>query len=231
MAGAASLARGKSALKNGGALKFREAAAPMPLIAILRGLQPARAEGVAHALVDAGFRIIEIPLNRDVALEAMRIVVGVVPPPVVVGAGTVLTRAQAREAHDAGAQILVMPHLDRGVVEEGRRLGLAVMPGVMTPTEAFAALDLGADALKLFPAEAVGADGLRALRAVLPSSQAQIYAVGGVAPEMLGAWCEVGADGFGIGGALFTPAFSDEEIGLRARAFVAAWRSVKGIGE
>ena len=217
-------------MKNGGALKFREGcggdAARRHFARAAAGARRRR----ARALVDAGFRIIEIPLNRDVALEAMRIVVGVVPPSVVVGAGTVLTRAQAREAHD-GCADMVMPHLDLGVVEEGRRLGLAVMPGVMTPTEAFAALDLGADALKLFPAEVVGADGLKALRAVLPSSQAPIYAVGGVTPETMGAWREAGADGFGIGGALFTPAFSDDEIGLRARAFVAAWRSVKGTGE
>lgn len=211
---------------SGGVLTFREAQAAMPLVAILRGLEPARAEGVARTLVGAGFRIIEIPLNGDGALEAMRFVIRAVPSSVVVGAGTVLTRAQAQAAHDAGAQILVTPHLDGGVMEEGCRLGVAVMPGVMTPTEALTAVRLGADALKLFPAEVVGPAGLAALKAVMPSSATPIYAVGGVTPETMGAWRKAGADGFGIGGALFKPAFGDDEIGARARAFTAAWRSL-----
>lgn len=199
----------------------------MPLVAILRGLQPARAEGVAQALISAGFCIIEIPLNRDGALEAIRIVSGAAPRSVVVGAGTVLTPAQARDARGAGAQILVMPHLDSGVIEEGRQLGLAVMPGIMTPTEAFQAQAAGVDALKLFPAEIVGPAGLKALRSVLPSSKAPIYAVGGVTPETMRLWYEAGADGFGIGSALFQPAFEDDEIASRGRAFVAAWRLLK----
>jgi 2-dehydro-3-deoxyphosphogalactonate aldolase len=207
-----------------GVVRFREAAVAMPLVAILRGLEATRAEGVARALIDAGFRIIEIPLNRDGALEAIRIISRVVPPSVVVGAGTVLTRTQAREAHDAGAQILVMPHVDRGVIEEGRQLGLAVLPGVMTPTEAFEAQALGVDALKLFPAETVGPAGLKALRSVLPSSGVPIYAVGGVTPDNMPVWRDAGAEGFGVGGALFQPAFDDPEIASRARAFVAAWR-------
>ncbi len=201
----------------------------MPLVAILRGLQVPRARGVARVLVDAGFRIIEVPLNRDDALEAMRVVIDAVPPSVVVGAGTVLRREQAQGARDAGAQILVMPHFDRALVEHTLGLGVAVMPGVMTPSEAFAAQSLGVDALKLFPAEVVGPDGLRALRAVLPSSLAPIYPVGGVSPDTMSAWRAAGADGFGLGGALFKPDFDDDEIGLRARALVAAWRSVKGI--
>jgi 2-dehydro-3-deoxyphosphogalactonate aldolase len=212
---------------NCGVVRFREAAAAMPLVAILRGLQPARAEGVAHALISAGFCIIEIPLNRDGALEAIRIVSGAAPRSVVVGAGTILTPAQARDARDAGAQILVMPHLDSGVIEEGRQLGLAVMPGIMTPTEAFQAQAAGVDALKLFPAEIVGPAGLKAFRSVLSSSRAPIYAVGGVTPENMRLWYDAGADGFGIGGALFQPAFEDDEIASRGRAFVAAWRLVK----
>lgn len=212
---------------RGGSAGFREAAATAPLVAILRGLQPGRAERVAHALVEAGFRIIEIPLNRDGALEAIRIVTRAVPRSVVVGAGTVLSRAQARDAHESGAQLLVMPHLDPDVVDEGRRLGLALMPGVMTPTEAFTAQGLSVDALKLFPAEIVGPDGLRALRSVLPSAQAAIYAVGGVTPETMQGWRDAGADGFGVGGSLFRPEFDDGEIGLRARAYVAAWNMLR----
>lgn len=205
---------------------FRRATA-MPLIAILRGLVPSRAAGVVRALEDAGFRIVEIPLNGPDALrsiaEARR-----VASTSLVGAGTVLTGEAARAAHDAGAELLVTPNVDEAVIEAGKKLGLAVMPGVMTPSEALSAHRLGVAALKLFPAEVVGPEGLKALRAVLPRPAAQIYAVGGVTPQSLRGWHEAGADGFGIGGGLFKPELSDDDIAVRARAFVAAWRVIGG---
>lgn len=211
---------------NENARALRDASVGVPLIAILRGIAPARAAGVARSLVATGFRIIEVPLNRDGALEAIHAIRQAVPADVVVGAGTVLTRADARAAYVAGARLLVMPNLDADVMDEARLLGAATVPGVMTPTEAFAARKLGADALKLFPAEVLGPDGLRALRAVLPSSEIPIYAVGGVAPETLAAWREAGADGFGIGSALFKPSFSDGDVATKAAAFVAALRRI-----
>jgi 2-dehydro-3-deoxyphosphogalactonate aldolase len=208
------------------ARQFQAAAKAMPLIAILRGVALARADGVARSLVDAGFRVIEVPVNRPGAFEAIRSIRAATPAPVMVGAGTVLTREEARAAFAAGARLLVAPNLDAEVMDEARSLGAVALPGVMTPSEAFAARKLGAHALKLFPAEVVGPQGLKALRAVLPSSQMPIYAVGGVAPETMGAWHEAGADGFGIGSALFRPEFSDADITGKAAAFVAAWRRV-----
>lgn len=204
------------------------AASKVPLVAILRGLAPARAAGTVRALVDIGFRIVEVPLNGEGALDAIAAARAAVAKDIVVGAGTVVTRDHARAAHAAGAELLVAPNLDAGVIEEGLKLGLAVMPGVLTPSEAFAAVGLGVHALKLFPAEIAGPDGLKALRAVLPKKMAAIYPVGGVTPETLRDWHEAGADGFGIGGALFKPTFSDDEVTRRARAFVAAWRAIEG---
>lgn len=200
----------------------------MPLVAILRGLQASRAPSVARALVDAGFRIIEVPLNREGALYAIDAVRRAVPDDTLVGAGTVLTPAQVHAAHAAGARLIVAPNLDAAVMAEGRALGLALMPGVMTPSEAFAARRLGVDALKLFPAEVIGPAGLNALRSVLPRLEASIYPVGGVTAETMSAWREAGADGFGIGGSLFAPELNDRDIAVRAQAFVAAWRAVEG---
>lgn len=202
---------------------FQAAAKARPLIAILRGITPSRAEGVARSLVDAGFRIIEVPVNREGAFDAIRIIRASSPAQVMVGAGTVLTREEARAAFAAGARLLVAPNLDADVMDEARVLGAVAVPGVLTPTEAFAARKLGAHALKLFPAEVVGPQGLKALRAVLASSDMPIYVVGGVAPDSMAAWREAGADGFGIGSSLFKPDFSDSEVAAKASAFVAAW--------
>ena len=206
--------------------RLSDAARAIPLVAILRGLAPQTAASIAGILVDAGLRIIEVPLNGARALDTIVAIKGAVPANVVVGAGTVLTSDDARSAAKAGAELLVMPNTNWRVMEEGRTLGLALMPGVVTPSEAFAALEMGAHALKLFPAEIVGPQGLRALRSVLP--KAAIYAVGGVTPETLRDWYEAGADGFGIGGALYKPEFDESEIRSRAGTFVRAWRALGG---
>lgn len=213
---------------SGAALSFREAVTAMPLVAILRGLSPQRAANTVRVLVTAGFRVIEIPLNRDDALDALRCAVEAAPENVVIGAGTVLTPEAVRAAKSAGARLIVTPNLDAAVMAEGRALDLPMVPGVLTPTEALAAVEFGAEALKLFPAEVVGPAGLKALRAVLPASMARIFAVGGVTPETMRAWRDAGADGFGVGSALFAPGFDDREVAARAAAFVAAWRSLGG---
>lgn len=197
-----------------------------PLIAILRGLVPARAAQTAQVLVSAGFNVIEVPLNRDGALEAISIVRRTVGDDIIVGAGTVLTADHARAAHAAGAELLVSPNLSSAMMEEGQRLGCGLIPGVMTPTEAFAALSMGAHALKLFPGEVIGPPGLRALRAVLPEAT-QIYPVGGVSARSLQDWYDAGADGFGIGSSLFKPEFTDDEIGLNALSLIEAWDAVR----
>jgi 2-dehydro-3-deoxyphosphogalactonate aldolase len=197
-----------------------------PLMAILRGLLPSRAAQTASMLASAGFNVIEVPLNRDGALEAIKIVRRAVGDDVIVGAGTVLTAEDARAAHAAGAELLVAPNLNAAMMEEGRVLGCGLMPGVMTPTEAFAALSMGAHALKLFPGEVIRPRGLRALRAVLPDS-AKVYPVGGVSAENLAEWYDAGADGFGIGSALFRPEFSDDEIGMTALSLREAWEAIR----
>lgn len=204
------------------------AAGDMPLVAVLRGLVPLRAAGTARTLVAAGFRILEVPLNGVGALEAIRAVREAVPAEIVVGAGTVLSRDDVWATRAAGGELIVAPNFDPAVMDEGRSLGLALMPGVVTPSEAFAALRAGAHILKLFPAEVVGVAGLKALRAVLRRADGLIYPVGGVSPETMGTWRDAGADGFGMGTSLFKPEYSDTDIETRARAFVAAWRAIQG---
>ncbi|MEQ1752828.1 MAG: 2-dehydro-3-deoxy-6-phosphogalactonate aldolase [Micropepsaceae bacterium] len=206
--------------------KLSDALHDLPLIAILRGLVPQRAAGTASVLVEQGFRAIEVPLNGPGALEAIHSVRAKVPTHIAVGAGTVLSRTQAQEAKKAEAEYLVMPNLDADVMHAGRDLGLSLMPGVFTPSEAFMALSLGAFALKLFPADALGCAWLKALRSVLPQSQAIIYPVSGIDAGSMRQWVEAGADGFGVGSSLFKPEFSDQEIALRASTLVSTCKQL-----
>jgi 2-dehydro-3-deoxyphosphogalactonate aldolase len=205
-----------------------EALAGVPVVAVLRGLEPSRAAGVAGALVRGGVRVMEVTLNSDGALDAIRRMRAAVPDGIVVGAGTVLRPAEVTDAKAAGAAFLVMPNLDPAVMAAGVEADLPLMPGVMTPSEAFAAVAMGASVLKLFPAEVVGPAGLKALRAVLPRRMAPIYAVGGVDVHTMTSWVEAGADGFGIGGSLFKPGFDDEDVFVRARALVEACKTAFG---
>lgn len=200
------------------------AIASLPLIAILRGLPPTDARTVGAILYDAGFRTLEVPLNRPGALECIRTLVQSLPADAVVGAGTVLTSADVDAVADAGGQLMVCPHTDPALLAQAKRRGLYCAPGIATPTEAFAALQAGAHALKLFPADMVGQGGLRALRSVLPSGT-PLWPVGGITPDSMAAWRAAGADGFGIGSQLYQPAQAPEELAHRARAYVSAWRN------
>ena len=193
-----------------------------PLVAILRGLAPADAPAIGAALFDAGFRMLEVPLNRPGALEAIRILAAMAPSDAVVGGGTMLNVDHVEQVHAAGGRLLVAPNCNTAVIRRGADLGMLCAPGVATPTEAFAALDAGAHALKIFPAEMVGPAGLKAIRTVLPPDT-PLWPVGGITPATMAAWVRAGATGFGIGGALFQPGATAEEIARRAREFVTAW--------
>lgn len=196
----------------------------LPLVAILRGLRPDEAITVGEAVVAAGFRCLEVPLNSPDPLESIARLRKALEGRALVGAGTVLDTHAARAVADAGGQLIISPNSNPAVIAETKRLGLLSLPGFFTPTEAFEALAAGADALKLFPAEVAGPAGLKAVRAVLPAAT-RVYVVGGVDPQSLQTWRTAGASGFGIGSAVFKPGQSAQQVGARARAFVDAWRA------
>lgn len=202
---------------------FQRALAQLPLVAILRGLTPAEAPAIGQALVAAGFGLLEVPLNSPEPLQSIRLLREQCPG-ALVGAGTVLTPQQVREVHAAGGQLIVSPCFDAAVVRESVALGMVALPGVLTPTEAFGALAAGAHALKLFPAEMASPAAVKALKAVLPRGT-PLLPVGGITPEGMAAWHAAGADGFGIGSALYKPGKAAAAVGETAHAFVAAWRA------
>jgi 2-dehydro-3-deoxyphosphogalactonate aldolase len=197
------------------------ALADNPLIAILRGLKPERAIAVADVLVEAGFRIIEVPLNSPDPLVSIRRIAEKYAEHVVVGAGTVLSSEDVSAVVDAGGQIIVAPNMNPRVGAKALELGAKWCPGVATPSEAFEALELGAAVLKFFPAEMIPPAAIRAMRAVLPL-QAQIAVVGGVAPDTMDEYLAAGANSFGLGSALFKPDYEMDELQERAVAFVSA---------
>lgn len=193
-----------------------------PLIAILRGVTPPEAPAVALALVEAGIAMIETPLNSPDPLESIRAMRAAVGGRAQIGAGTVLTEAEAEAVAAAGGRFVVSPNTDPAVIARARALGMASWPGAFTATECFAALAAGADGIKIFPASIMGPEGIRALRAVLPAA-APVYAVGGAGADSFAAYLAAGADGFGLGGNLYRPGDSAEAVGEKARALVAAF--------
>lgn len=197
------------------------------LIAILRGITPPEAIPVARALVDAGITRIEVPLNSPQPFTSIVAMVDKLSSVAQIGAGTVLTTDQVQDVKDAGGKLVVSPNCDPEVIRATKKLGMQSWPGVMTPSECFAALKAGADGLKLFPGSLIGPDGLKAIRAVLPNGT-QVFAVGGAGPDNFGTWAKAGADGFGIGTALYTPGLSVDEVAERAARIVAAYDEVLG---
>ena len=198
---------------------------PLPLVAILRGITPGEAADIGDVLVEAGFRILEVPLNSPDPLRSIGIMQERFGDRALVGAGTVLSPARVDEVAAAGGKIIVMPHADVAVIRAAKAAGLYCLPGVSTPTEAFAALDAGADALKIFPAELIGPRVLKAWRAVLPKDLA-LLPVGGIEPGNMAAYVAAGANGFGIGGALYAPGRSPSDTATRAQAFAQAWAAL-----
>lgn len=193
-----------------------------PLLAILRGVTPGEVLAVADVLLRVGFRVIEVPLNSPSALASIALLARAMQADVVVGAGTVLTADQAKACARAGARLILSPNLNPAVVRQTVSLGLTSMPGVATASEGFAALEAGAHALKLFPADVLGTASVKAWRAVFDPATA-FYAVGGVADDNMTAFRRAGATGVGLGSSLYQPGIALDELARRAAVMWAAW--------
>ncbi len=202
--------------------RFKAAMGELPLVAILRGLKPEEAPAIGDVLVEAGFRLIEVPLNSPRPLDSIAALRRRFPN-AVIGAGTVLTAAEARDVASAGGELVVAPNFDREVVEETVRLGMTSLPGILTPTEAFAALKAGAHGLKLFPAEIASPAVVKALLAVLPKGT-PLIPVGGIGADNMDAWRSAGAAGFGLGSSLYKPGDDAATVRVKAASIVGAWR-------
>jgi 2-dehydro-3-deoxyphosphogalactonate aldolase len=200
-----------------------QAMAQLPLIAILRGLTPAEAPAIGQALVSSGFAFMEVPLNSPEPLQSIALLTQQFPQ-ALIGAGTVLNVQQVQAVHAAGGRLVVSPNFNPAVVEQALALGMVVLPGVATPTEAFGALQAGAHGLKLFPAEMISPATVKALRAVLPQ-EAALLPVGGITPGTMASYLAAGASGFGLGSALYAPGRSAEQVRTQALAFVQAFRA------
>ncbi len=193
-----------------------------PIIAILRGVTPDEAVDVSAACIAAGITRIEVPLNSPDPFASIRRMADAHRDIAEIGAGTVLTPDDVGRVAQAGGTLIVSPNCDARVIMATKAAGMASWPGVMTPTECFAALKAGADGLKIFPASLVGPAGIKAMRAVLPAD-CPVYAVGGAGPDNFAEWIKAGANGFGIGTALYTPGLGADQVATRAKAIVRAY--------
>lgn len=200
---------------------FDAAFARCPLVAILRGIRPDEVDAVGDVLVEAGFTVVEVPLNSPDPFSSIARLAARLSGRAVVGAGTVVRVEDVARVGDAGGTLVIAPNADRRVIEAAVARGLVALPGIATPTEAFAALEAGAAALKLFPAEAASPAVLKAMRAVLPR-ETRVLPVGGIVPEGIAPWRDAGAAGFGLGSALYAPGMTASDVATRARRFVAA---------
>ncbi|WP_319411678.1 2-dehydro-3-deoxy-6-phosphogalactonate aldolase [uncultured Cohaesibacter sp.] len=207
-------------------MSFEQFVGQCPLVAILRGLAPEEALGMGQCLIDSGFTMIEVPLNSPRPFESISILQESFGRRALIGAGTVLSREAVDGVAAAGGKLIVMTHCNTDVISYAKSVGLYCVPGIATPTEAFAALDAGADALKLFPAENAAPAVVKAMLAVLPKAT-RILPVGGIAPDNMADYWAAGAAGFGLGSALYKPGMSTEQVGANARAFIEAIEALK----
>lgn len=197
------------------------------LVAILRGIKPNEAADIGQALVDAGIRAIEVPLNSPHPMHSIESLSHLFGDKVLIGAGTVLTAPDVKEVASAGGKLVVSPNTDEAVIRKSKELGLVSVPGFATATEAFTAIAAGADALKLFPAGTQGASNVKALKAVLPNDM-PLLAVGGVGTSNMREFATAGADGFGLGSNLYRPGDTAPEVGRRAAEFVSQVNDLYG---
>jgi 2-dehydro-3-deoxyphosphogalactonate aldolase len=207
-------------------MTLREYLQPLPLIAVLRGITPPEIDAVGGALFDHGFRILEVPLNSPDPYDSIARLAQRFGERCLTGAGTVIQVADVARVADAGGKLIVMPHGDLAIVREAKRLGMLCVPGVATPTEAFAALHAGADGLKMFSAEQLPAAALKAWRAVLPKD-ALVFPVGGIRPDNMTAYWEAGANGFGTGSNLYAPGASADIVRAAAARYAAGFAALK----
>ena len=205
-------------------MTLSEALSACNLIAILRGIRPDEAEAIGDALFAAGFRIIEVPLNSPEPLKSIATLQARFGDRALIGAGTVLTPAQVADVAATGARVIISPNANPAVIEATAARGMISLPGVATPSEAFAAIAAGATGIKAFPAEAIPPAVIKAWKAVLPK-EIPVMPVGGITPENMQAYLEAGAAGFGIGGALYKPGMTAETVAEKARRFIAALRA------
>ncbi|MDQ6917121.1 MAG: 2-dehydro-3-deoxy-6-phosphogalactonate aldolase [Pseudomonadota bacterium] len=199
---------------------------PLPLIAVLRGITPAEIDAVGAALIDNGFRILEVPLNSPDPFDSITRLEERFGECCLTGAGTVVDVADVARVAAAGGKLIVMPHGDVAIVREAKHRGMLCVPGVATPTEAFAALHAGADGLKMFPAEQLPPAALKAWRAVLPKD-ALVFPVGGIRPDNMNAYWEAGASGFGTGSNLYAPGASADAVREAAARYAAGFAALK----
>ena len=197
----------------------------LPLIAILRGVQPDEVEAIGDALVDAGFTLIEVPLNSPDPLVSIARLAKRLAGRAVVGAGTVLAEAQVAAVAAAGGTMIISPNTNPGVIAASAAAGLVSLPGIATPSEALMAIEAGATALKLFPAEGASPAVLKAMRAILPPDM-RVLPVGGISPDTMTVWHQAGAAGFGIGSALYSPGLTLDDVAARANTFRRAWETL-----
>ena len=208
--------------------RFSAANMKLPLVAILRGIKPEEAECFGLGLYNSGFRLIEVPLNSPEPFASIAAIRRVLPTDALVGAGTVINVEQVARIKACGGELVYMPHSNNAVICAAKAAGLLCVPGVATPTEAFAALAAGADALKLFPGELITPKVLKAIGVVLPKGT-RLIPFGGITPDTMKAYLDAGASAFGLGSALYTPGMTCDQVLERAKCFVDTWKHLTQI--